>query len=418
MTAAGKVDVVVVGAGPAGCAAAITLARAGQRVVVVDRARFPRDKCCGDGLTAAALRHLEALGLDPDTVPSWTPVERVEVRSPSGRTLHLRLPGAGLHAVVAERADLDAALVATARAAGAEIKEAFTVRAVDAGPAGITVRAEKAGPVPEQWEAGYVVAADGAWSPTRKLLGPAPTAPYLGDWHAMRRYLTGTGPAAERMWVWLEPDILPGYAWSFPLGTGRVNFGVATPHHPGGRRGGLGAVMAAMAERPHIAAVLGDGWEPDGPVRAWPIPTDPAAGLLHAAGGRVLFVGDAARVADPLTGEGVAQALATGRAAAASLLTSAGADPVRVGQRYEAAVTAELGADNRAAAALARVIGTPWGARAALRGADSGRWVRDQFCRWMWEDYPRAVLATPRRWGPGLFTPRGAWPDRAASGGP
>ena len=66
-----EADVVVVGGGPAGAAAAITLARAGREVVVVDRARFPRDKCCGDGLTAGALRHYEALGLRPDSVASW-----------------------------------------------------------------------------------------------------------------------------------------------------------------------------------------------------------------------------------------------------------------------------------------------------------------------------------------------------------
>ncbi len=58
-------DVAVVGAGPAGPAAAITLARAGRQVVLIDRATFPRDKCCGDGLTVAALRRLEDLGLDP-----------------------------------------------------------------------------------------------------------------------------------------------------------------------------------------------------------------------------------------------------------------------------------------------------------------------------------------------------------------
>src|SRR5436190_21842086 len=75
-------DVVVVGGGPAGAAAAITLARAGRDVVVIDKARFPRDKCCGDGLTAEALRLLQHLGLDPSAVSSWQTVDDVVVRSP------------------------------------------------------------------------------------------------------------------------------------------------------------------------------------------------------------------------------------------------------------------------------------------------------------------------------------------------
>ena len=94
-------DVVVVGGGPAGAAAAIALVRHGRDVVVVDRATFPRDKICGDGLTAGALRLLEQLGLDPASVPSWTPVDDVVVRSPSGHEVVFPLPqGAGSYAVV------------------------------------------------------------------------------------------------------------------------------------------------------------------------------------------------------------------------------------------------------------------------------------------------------------------------------
>src|SRR3954466_2987835 len=97
-------DVVVVGGGPAGASAAITLARAGRDVVVVDKARFPREKCCGDGLTAEALRLLEKLGLDPGSVASWQPVDDVVVRSPSGRLSAFPLPrNQGLFAAVARR---------------------------------------------------------------------------------------------------------------------------------------------------------------------------------------------------------------------------------------------------------------------------------------------------------------------------
>src|ERR1700716_2555782 len=106
-----EADVVVVGGGPAGAAAAITLARAGRDVVVIDRARFPRDKCCGDGLTTGALRELEHLGLRPESGASWQQVDDVWVRSPSGRTVDFPLPrGRGVFGAVTRRVDLDAAL--------------------------------------------------------------------------------------------------------------------------------------------------------------------------------------------------------------------------------------------------------------------------------------------------------------------
>src|SRR5665647_3190735 len=130
-----ETDVVVVGAGPAGCAAAIVLRRRGLDVVVIDKARFPRDKICGDGLTTSALRELDDLGLDPADVPSWIQVHDVVVRSPSGHEVVLPLPrDGGTYAAVSRRRDLDAALVAVARANGADIREGTALAAVSESP--------------------------------------------------------------------------------------------------------------------------------------------------------------------------------------------------------------------------------------------------------------------------------------------
>lgn len=400
-------DVVVVGAGPAGCAAAITLARAGAAVVLVDRARFPRDKCCGDGLTASALHRLEELGLEPEVVPSWTPVRDVALRSPSGRTIELGLPADGLHAAVARRSDLDAALVHRARAAGACVVEEAPVTAVERTGPGVRV-ATGGGRI---FAPGYAIAADGAWSPTRRLLGmAAPPGRYLGDWHALRQYVNGVGgAAARRLWVWFEPDLLPGYAWSFPLGGGRANVGYGVPRRPGVRSGPMGALWDALLARPHIRAVLGAGARPEAPVRAWPIPAAVDRSLLTGMGGRVLFAGDAARTTDPMTGEGIGQALESGIAAARSILVAGPGDPELAAVRYTAELASGLLRDNRLAGLLSRQLGSALGARAAVRAAGLSSWTRANFARWMWEDYPRAVLATPHRWRRGTLHPPGAF---------
>ena len=88
-------DVVIIGAGPAGIAAAITAQARGRNVTVVDKATFPRDKFCGDGLTTECLRLLERLGLQPTDVTDWNAVTDVVVRAPSGETYELPLPQDG-----------------------------------------------------------------------------------------------------------------------------------------------------------------------------------------------------------------------------------------------------------------------------------------------------------------------------------
>ncbi|MHB1911293.1 MAG: NAD(P)/FAD-dependent oxidoreductase, partial [Acidimicrobiales bacterium] len=370
-----RYDAVVVGAGPAGVASALTLARGGAEVLVLDRARFPRDKCCGDGLTAGALRALEELGLEPAAVPSWTVVSDVSLRSPSGREVAMDLPGDGIHAAVAPRWELDAALVDLLRAApGVTLAEGAPLGGVASGPDRVMVRTGSS-----EHEAPFVVAADGAWSPTRRALAGGDSRPspgpdalrhaedgapgdsqggYRGEWHAMRQYLSGVeGEAARRLWVWLEPDLLPAYAWSFPLGGGRVNFGLGIVRRPGWRAGGMAALWSGLVRRPHIRAVLGPA-RPEGTVRAWPIPASPDPSLLGGGGGRILFIGDAARVADPMTGEGIAQAIESGRAAARAVLDGRATRPESVLAAYTQSMR-PLHLDNRWAGRLSGVLAHP-----------------------------------------------------------
>jgi geranylgeranyl reductase family protein len=402
-----RADVCVVGGGPAGTAAAITLARAGRDVVLVDRARFPRDKCCGDGLTTAALRRLAALGLRPESVPSFRPVADVSVRSPSGHTVRYPLPrDRGVFAAVARRWDLDAALVELARAAGVKVHDghALTGARLDPGGGCVLLDVEGLGTV----AATYALGADGQWSPLAHALG-AWQPGYVGEWQAFRAYVRGTGPAAADLWVFFEPDLLPGYAWSFPLPGGAANVGFGVWRDGRARRPARSGQFGELLARPHVAAVLGPSARIDGPARSWPIPARIDRAALSACGGRALFVGDAAGACDPMTGEGIAQALETGVLAAEAITAAGPFRPATAATRYRAAVGRSLLPDHRMSALLMRALRHRRGARAAVRISGATAWTRANFVRWLFEDEPRGVLLTPDRWHRRFLRRDGAW---------
>jgi geranylgeranyl reductase family protein len=401
--------VVVIGGGPAGSAAAIELARAGRDVTLVDRARFPRDKVCGDGITTGALRLLEDLGLQPRRVASWQRVDDVVVRGPAGPEVTFPLPrGGGTYAAVARRADLDTALLDEARVAGVKVLDGHACVGAREHDDRVAIGVEGVGEV----TAAYAVAADGMWSPTRKHLGLAAPG-YRGDWHAFRQYFGGVGPrAARELFVWFEPDLLPGYAWSFPLPGGRANVGFGIVRGERVERvQDMAGIWRDLLDRPHIRGVLGEGAEPEAPHRAWPIPARIDEAVL--TGRRTLFVGDAAAASDRLTGEGIGQALLSGILAAEAIASgdgTRGEAPGVVTARYRRAVRRALVADHRMSMLLIRAVRHRRGVRAGLRLAGATDWTRRNFARWLFEDYPRAVLATPRRWRRDMLSRPGAYP--------
>ena len=251
------------------------------------------------------------------------------LRSPSGRSVDLRLPtGHGLYAAVTPRVELDAALVDLATAAGVKVHQGHGITAIADDGQTVTVDVDGIGPI----TAGHVIAADGMWSPTRKLLGLHEDG-YLGEWHAIRQYVSGvTGPAKDRLIVWFDADFLPGYAWSFPLPDGRANVGFGILRNDGRPTKEMKAVWAAFFDRPHVAAALGPAATPEGRHLAWPIPA--RVDKAHLAHDRVLFVGDAAAATDLMTGEGIGQALLTGRLAAEAIVGGSSGQSGDAAARY------------------------------------------------------------------------------------
>lgn len=381
-------DLAIVGAGPAGSSCAITAAKLGLNVALIDKASFPRDKCCGDGLTASALRHVNRLGVDVRELEGYCGITRTLMSSPSGRVAEI--PVEPSLAAVVPRVHFDAALVDAARERGVTVLEATELKEADANSEDVTLRTSG-----EPVRARYAVGADGIWSPLRRALG-LETRSYLGEWHAFRQYVEDVAQPRDELWVWFEKDLLPGYAWSFPSSQGAANVGFGI--HRGPRTSGkqLQEIWSSLMDRPAIREVLGDKAARLQRHKAWPIPVTNDPALLSDAGGRVLFAGDAARLADPMTGEGIGQALESGVAAAESVARYSG-DPQRCAKEYHSRLRG-MRLDNRLAARLSSVLSTPLGARAAIKGASLTPATAKLFGKWLFEDYPRAQPVTPWRW--------------------
>jgi geranylgeranyl reductase family protein len=306
-------DVLVVGAGPAGSAAAAWAARSGRDTVLVDAAVFPRDKTCGDGLTPRAIAELDRLGLD-DWVRAHTVNHGLRAHG-FGQTLLLPWPGGSLPAYgsAVARTELDDHLRTTAMKSGAiGIDGARAVEVRRDGARVAAVRFETGG---ESFELGCrtLIVADGVRSPLGKLLGRT--------WHrdtvygvAGRSYVDSG--MSDDPWIssHLElrgesGEILSGYGWIFPLGDGSVNLGVgtlATAKRP-----------AEVALRPlmrHYADQRREDFELSGDLRRPTSAMLPMGGAVsHVAGPNWALIGDAAACVNPLNGEGIDYGLETGR---------------------------------------------------------------------------------------------------------
>lgn len=310
----GSAEVVVIGAGPAGSAAAAWAARHGRDVLVIDSAEFPRDKACGDGLTPRAIAELELLGLR-----SWLDgrVRHHGLRmSGFGADVEVRWPGPSFPPTssAVPRTELDDRIREVAAADGAKMM--LGVKAVD-------VHRDSRGRVrsvvlDDGREIGcaHLIVADGARSTLGRVLGR--------EWHrdtvygtAIRGYIAT--PRSAEPWITShlelrspEGDVLPGYGWIFPLGTGEVNIGVgalATAKRP-----------AHAALRPllsYYTDLRRDEWGFEGDVRAGLSALLPMGGAVsHVAGPNWMLIGDAAACVNPLNGEGIDYGLETGRLAA------------------------------------------------------------------------------------------------------
>lgn len=342
-------DVVVVGGGPAGAAAAAAARRADPtaRVLVLDRARFPRDKVCGDGIAPEALDVLTGLGMDTDALTrGYAAVTRLRLRSPGGTTVERQMRRA---ARVVPRAVLDDRILTAALATGAEFRQHVVRR--------IVVRDSHV-EVDGTMSAGVLIGADGAESVVRRALEVRPNRPHQVA-VALRGYAP-VPPGLDDVQAILTTDQRwPAYAWSFPLGDGRANVGYGELVSGGVTRAGLVEGLGRLLP----------GVEPDG-LRAHRLPL--STGRFRQPDGRVLLAGDAASLINPLTGEGIFYAVLSGALAGAA--TTTGPD---AGGAYRRALDARLGRHLRHSSAASWASRWPRVMDAVFRAAAAEQRVFD-----------------------------------------
>lgn len=359
----GVCDVLVVGAGPAGSAAAAWAARAGLDVVLADAETFPRDKPCGDGLTPRAVAELQHLGLG-----DWLDgrVRNYGLRAAGfGQELYLPWPGGSLprFGSAAPRLELDARIRQVALDAGVVAVEGH--RAVDVVMNGRRVSSVifKSGNGKDarthEISCRRLIIADGARSQLGRRLGRV--------WHrstaygvAARAYIKSH--RSDDPWISShlelrgeQDELLSGYGWVFPLGDGEVNVGVGT---------------LATAKRPadlnlrsllqHYANAQRDTWQFEGEPRAvWSALLPMGGAVSGVAGPNWMLIGDAAGCVNPLNGEGIDYGLETGHLAGHVLATTVASDSTDYTRMWGPLLSERYGAAFSIARRLAGVLTTP-----------------------------------------------------------
>lgn len=376
-------DVVVVGAGPAGATAAAHLGRAGHRVLLLDRHGFPRDKVCGDGLipdTLGALDRLTAL-----------PAVKARARALAGTSIY----SASRHRIEIDgefltlrRRDLDAIVAHRAVEHGA-VMAMGAVADVHSDAAGVTIRLT--GTEPLQVRARFAVLATGAdTSLGRKAgLATAPTPSAV----AVRCYVRSAFEI-DRLMISYDRDIVPGYAWIFPLPDGEYNVGCGV-FYRNGLKGDVN--LRKMFERfiagfPEARELMAGATDMT-PLKGAPLRCG-LMGLEAIPAARVVAIGETVGTTFPFTGEGIGKAMETGELAAITLRDALADDDPRRLERFSSTAKRILEPKYTGYRAAERWLSRPWVTDLLARRAQRSHFLRDALSGILHETIdPRTVFS-------------------------
>ena len=373
-TIADEADVIVVGAGPGGSAAAYHMARHGLRVLLLEKTVFPREKVCGDGLTPRATRQLIRMGVDTSEKAGWLQNKGLRVIG-GGVRLELDWPDLAsfpAYGLVRTRLDFDDMLAKRAVEAGALLRTGVNVTApvLDDDGRAVGVVAQ-AGPdkEPVEYRAPLVVAADGVSGRLPLAMGLAKREDRPIGVAVRRYYHSPVRADDDYLESWLElrsaqdrERLLPGYGWIFGLGDGRVNVGLGILNSSSafGKTNYRSMLTDWLGTTPPDWGMR-DEDNADGPILGAALPMG-FNRVPHYTRG-VMLVGDTGGMVNPMNGEGIAYAMEAGELAAEvavqALARPAGADRERALQAYPAELKLRFGGYYRLGGLFVKLIGNP-----------------------------------------------------------
>lgn len=359
-----KYDVLIVGAGPAGAACALALAGAGLTVAVAEKTSFPRDKVCGDALSADVAGQLSMLSktLAEKFSSAEQKVASYGVRLFAPDLTRVDIPFQGknkaTNGYVMPRREFDDLLLQEVRATHhCTILENCPVTAVkvtDDGVEAITGAGS--------CRARMIVGADGANSVVARLAGMKKVARKHHS-AGLRVYYENVGGfhPNNHIELYFFREVLPGYLWIFPLGEGRANVGIGMLSSAVATKNiNLRKTMENLIEVHPLLAARFVNAKPLERVKGHGLPLGSKKRKL--SGDRFVLVGDAAALIDPFTGEGIGNAIRSGRIAADHILKcfTAGNFSASFNRAYDREIYRRMGKELRLGYALQQLCRIPW----------------------------------------------------------
>ena len=314
-------DVIIVGAGPGGCSAAISLARWGYDVLLLEKERFPRGKVCGYGISPPALETLDRLGILSEIIGKspWK-IDGFLISSPAGQAVTAsfsHLKGPFPFGLVMPRREFDFLVLQQARKhSNIEILENWEVKDfIDQNGSVRGVKAQSEGQK-EEFLAKFLVGADGAYSVVARKTTSGKKNFKQGAF-GIRAYFHGVKGLTHQIEIHCDRSILPGYGWVFPTGEDSANVGVGIASRHLKEKNIRNLFQTFVEGYPFVKERLREARMVENSLQGGPIPL--ASFFQRRSRKNVLLVGDAAGFTDVLTGEGIYFALRSGECAAEAI---------------------------------------------------------------------------------------------------